>query len=340
VLVDGGGRVLTNHHVAGMALSIQVELQDGRRLPAALLATEPRADLCLLQLQAPVALPSLPWGDSEALRVGEPVWTVGHPMELPWTATSGMISALHRRGLIEGDAQDFIQFDAPVSPGASGGPLLNRQGQLVGLVSAIYEGDGSAPAEGISLAIPSRQLKAGLQALLEGRAAGQAALGLELDPSAPGLRLRALRPGGAAERAGLAPGDVLLRIDGEALATAEQLSAWLLPRYPGEEIELELLRAGRPERRRLSLEPRAPWAASGPAPLAWAGAEWAVEGEALRLMRVGPSLEGSGLRPGDLLLSVQGRPPDAAARATPGPRVLALERQGQVLQALVWVEAP
>ena len=169
VLIGADGLILTNHHVVAGASVLVVTLYDQRRLPARVVGSDPRTDVAIVQLLGeagpfPVARP----GDSDTLRVGEQVLAVGHPFDFQFTVTSGIVSALGRRNLVEQEIHDYIQTDASVNPGSSGGPLFNLDGELIGINTAIYSPSGEAGGgTGISFAIPSNMAMRVVRELME-----------------------------------------------------------------------------------------------------------------------------------------------------------------------------
>ncbi len=158
VIIDGKrGFVVTNFHVVRNARAVEVGLKDGRRLPAKPVALAPQLDIAVLQIDAR-DLPQLPLGDSSKLEVGDYVVAIGNPFGLGQTVTSGIVSAT-ARPLVANDQRRFIQTDAPINPGNSGGPLIDLQGNVVGINSALFSPDGGAGNVGIGFAIPSNVVK-------------------------------------------------------------------------------------------------------------------------------------------------------------------------------------
>ena len=155
ILMDAqGGHILTNHHVAGGATKVEVVLANGSRYAARLVGTDAKTDLAVIQIDAQEALPFVTFGDSDRMEVGQWVVAIGHPRGLDQTVTQGIISAKHRRGITDPNSyQDFLQTDAAINPGNSGGPLLNLQGEVIGVNAEIASQSGGF--EGIGFAIPS-----------------------------------------------------------------------------------------------------------------------------------------------------------------------------------------
>jgi serine protease Do len=177
VIVDSDGYIVTNYHVVEQAGSIRISLSDGRNLPARVVGFDPMTDLALLKVDAR-SLVAADWGDSDELEVGALVWAVGSPFGLQSTTTFGILSGKHRSGMAGEVYQDFLQTDAAVNPGNSGGPLVDVRGKIVGINTAIL---GEA-FQGVSFAIPSRVAKHVVERLkIEGRVA-RGWLGVELRP--------------------------------------------------------------------------------------------------------------------------------------------------------------
>jgi serine protease Do len=154
IIIDGQGHILTNHHVVGGASKIEITLSNGSKQSAKLVGSDPKTDLAVVKIATKERLPYLTFGDSDKVEVGEWVVAIGHPRGLDQTVTQGIISAKHRRGITDPSSyQDFLQTDAAINPGNSGGPLLNLQGEVIGVNTIIVSESGGF--EGIGLAIPS-----------------------------------------------------------------------------------------------------------------------------------------------------------------------------------------
>lgn len=154
VIIDKQGHILTNYHVAGGAAKIEVVLADGNKLPAKLVGGDPKTDLAVIKISDGGILPYVTFGDSDKVEVGEWVVAIGAPRALEKTVTKGIISATHRKGITNPkNYQDFIQTDAALNPGNSGGPLLNLYGEVIGVNTAIVTDSGGF--EGIGFTIPS-----------------------------------------------------------------------------------------------------------------------------------------------------------------------------------------
>lgn len=273
VIVDEEGLVVTNHHVIQGARTILVNTSDGMRYEASLVGSDPSTDLALLRIQADEPLPSLPYGDSDETRVGEWVLAVGNPLNLTSTVTAGIVSAKGRNiRLLEGDVannvfpvESFIQTDAAVNPGNSGGALVNTKGELIGINTAIASQTGSYA--GYSFAIPSSIVQKVVRDLREFGVVQRAFLGVQLDAVAQGLRIASVRIGGGAAKAGLREGDVIERINGHPVRTFPELQERLSRHRPGDRVTLAGVRDQKAYKRSVELgpfKPRQPMANGAP----------------------------------------------------------------------------
>ncbi len=262
VIIDDAGYILTNYHVIDGATEASVKLSDGRVIrDVHLVGTDPPTDLAVLKIDVS-GLVSAPWGDSDELQVGAPVLAVGNPFGLERTVTAGIISAKERRGVVgNGGYQDFIQTDAAVNPGNSGGPLVNMRGEVVGINTAIY---GRA-YQGISFAIPSRMARDVYEQLKStGKITQRGWLGVEMAPLTPelaekldlntlqGALVAAVIDGAPAEKAGIRPGDLIVRWNGEEVSEAGDLALAVARTKPGTKAEVTVLRDGK--QRKFSVE--------------------------------------------------------------------------------------
>jgi len=249
-IIHKSGYILTNNHVIEQAKAVEVHLLDQRKFPARVLGKDSRTDLALLKIDAPVDLPAIPLGDSDALEVGELVLAVGNPFGLGHTVTMGIVSRKGPGLRPSGPFDDFIQTDAAINPGNSGGPLVNGRGEAVGIVTAVI------PNRQVGFAIPINLAKTLLPELREkGKIAwgflgvGIQALSEELakafDLKEPkGALVNNVLPGFPAAAAGVKRGDVILRIDGQEIPDVRTLQR-IVSRTPvGRQVELRVLRAG------------------------------------------------------------------------------------------------
>ncbi|WP_437964921.1 Do family serine endopeptidase [Sorangium sp. So ce260] len=259
-IIDPSGYVVTNEHVIHEASGVRVRLADEREFEAEVVGRDPKLDLALLRLKGATGLPVAPLGNSEQLRVGEHVLAVGNPFGLGHTVTLGIVSA-KARAIGAGPYDDFIQTDASINPGNSGGPLFNWRGEVVGINTAIRAG-----ANGIGFAIPVDALKDVLPQLREKGFVERGKLGLLFQPVtrelAAALQLDAPRgalvaevePGGAASRAGIKPGDVIVDVNGVPIQHAEELRRNVARNAPGSEIEVTVVRAQKRHELRAKLD--------------------------------------------------------------------------------------
>lgn len=256
VIVDAArGYVLTNHHVIEKAVEIRVTLHDGRELIAELLGADPETDVAVLQIPGE-ELTAVPLADSNAVRVGDFVVAIGNPFGLSQTVTSGIVSALGRSGLgIEG-YENFIQTDASINPGNSGGPLVNLRGELVGINTAILAPSGDNV--GIGFAIPANMADAIKRQIVEHGGVQRGIFGVSVQSLTPdlaraldlasttrGATVTAVKPGSAAERAGLRPGDLIVRINDEVIRSATDLTTELALLRVGDRLNVGIIRDGR-----------------------------------------------------------------------------------------------
>jgi len=255
MLMDAQGHILTNHHVAGGATKIEVLLANGHTYPARLVGTDPKTDLAVIKIDAKEALPSVAFGDSDAVGVGEWVVAIGHPRGLDQTVTHGIISAKHRRGISDPSSyQDFLQTDAAINPGNSGGPLLNLRGEVIGVNAAIASQTGGF--EGIGFAIPSNMAVSVAKALVAHGKVERAWLGVSVQDVTPevaksagieerqGALIAEVVKGGPAEQAGLRQGDVVLAYGGKEVADASALRNAVAVTPVGHEVQVTVLRGG------------------------------------------------------------------------------------------------
>ena len=264
VIVDAeNGYIVTNHHVVDRADEVVVGLADGRRLPAEIIGTDPQVDLAVLQVEGE-ELAALEFANSSAVRVGDFVVAIGNPFGLESTVTSGIVSALGRTGLgIEG-FEAFIQTDASINLGNSGGALVDLTGKLVGINTAIVSpGRGSV---GIGFAIPSDLVKAIMMQLVEHGEVRRARMGLtvtELNPeeaavfeveAGKGVLVRQVEPGSIADVAGIEAGDVLIRIDNRDIRDGADYESATAVIMVGDTVHVRVVRDGDERTYRLEID--------------------------------------------------------------------------------------
>lgn len=253
VIIDAaGGIIVTNEHVVRGGSTYRVDLTDGRSFEANLLGADEATDIAVLSIQAP-RLSQVEVVDSDTLRTGDLVFAVGHPLGLDQTLTMGVISGLGRSGM--GDAiEDYIQTDAAVNSGNSGGPLLDSAGRLIGINTAILSGSAGGGNDGIAFAVPSRIMLAVAQQLRETGAVRRGRIGVTLGSLTPerarelgvaitrGAVIEDVTPGSPAERAGLARNDVIIRIQGRTVEGSGGVTSTVGIAAPGERLDIVYLR--------------------------------------------------------------------------------------------------
>ncbi len=255
VIVDAArGYILTNSHVVANPAEIQVTLKDRRNYPARLVGSDPATDIALVQIDAR-GLTALTFGDSDRLEVGDVVIAIGNPFGLGQTVTSGIVSALGRSGLGLEGYEDFIQTDASINPGNSGGALVNSKGELVGINTAIIGPTGGNV--GIGFAVPANMARAVMGQLAQHGEVRRGRLGVTIEDLTPALAgdmhlelpagavITHVEPGSAAARAGITPGDVIVRANDQPIQDAGDLRnlVGLLP--VGADLQIVLYRDGR-----------------------------------------------------------------------------------------------
>lgn len=264
-IINKDGTIVTNDHVVRNVSRLRVRLYDGRELPACVLGSDARTDIAVLKIDAKEPLAVLPLGDSDQARVGETVIAIGNPFGFNNSVTAGIISAKERvvdRSAINGPTNSetysfFIQTDASINLGNSGGPLIDSRGQVIGVSAAFWAGHPLQPAQGIGFAIPINMAKALLPRLRSTGSAPRAQLGVDAQPldaalavalglgSPRGALLASVEKGSAAEEGGLEPGDVILSWGAIPIATSEDLKINAQLSIPGSRVRCSIFREGR-----------------------------------------------------------------------------------------------
>ena len=231
-VVDPSGYIVTDDHVLENADAVTVTFRDGAQLRAKIIGRDPLTDLALLKIDAPHPLPYVRWGDSDAARVGDWVLAIGNPFGLDDTVSSGIISA-RGRDIHSGPYDDFLQIDASINRGNSGGPTFDLDGQVIGINSAIYSPNGGSV--GIGFAIPANLARPVVEQLRQHGKVERGWLGVQIQPvtadiaqgfglAKPGGALVVgISPGGPAAHAGFAEGDVILSVNGQDISTMRDL---------------------------------------------------------------------------------------------------------------------
>ena len=255
-IVDASGLIVTSHHVVKGADSVTVTLQDGRKLDARVVGVDPKTDLALLEVDADESLPVVEFGDSDRTRVGDWVVAVGNPFGLGGTVTAGIVSG-RGRDIGSGPYDDFLQIDAPINRGNSGGPLFDRGGRVVGVNTAIFSPTGGNV--GIGFAIPANVAESVVESLRTDGRVDRGWLGVQIQSiddtmaealgleDAKGALVASVMEDGPANAAGLLPGDVILSFNGQQLDTMKDLPRIVAEIDSGTEVEIEVWRNGRKE---------------------------------------------------------------------------------------------
>ncbi len=254
-IIRPDGYIVTNHHVVRDATKITVMLNDGREFPAVVKGSDPRTDLALIKVDA-TDLPILKFGNSDALRVGELVIAIGNPFGLEASLTTGVVSAKGRQDLGIASFEDFIQTDAAINPGNSGGPLLNPQGEVVGVNTAIMSRSGGYM--GIGLSIPSNMAQNVINQIIEGGVVRRAYLGVMMQPvdkdlvealgmdKQEGILVSEVIKDSPAAKAGIQQGDILVGYNNKPIKSMTKFRNDIALMSPSTEITLNVIRNNKP----------------------------------------------------------------------------------------------
>ena len=263
VIVRSDGYILTNHHVVDGAQEIRIEFTDRRGFIAKLIGSDPPSDLAVLKIEAK-DLTALSLGNSDEVRVGDVVLAVGNPLGIGQTVTAGIVSAKGRStGLSDGSFEDFLQTDAPINQGNSGGALINTNGLLIGINSQIVSPSGGNI--GIGFAIPSNMARVVMEQLIDSGKVERGQLGIGIQPITPeiaaklklsearGVLVDNVASDSAAAQARIRPGDVIVAFNGQPVSDGNTLRNRVAATRPGTEVELTVLRDGAEQKLRVTL---------------------------------------------------------------------------------------
>jgi serine protease Do len=252
-IINANGTIVTNNHVVKGARTLSVTLDDGTVLPAKVIGTDPRTDIAVLKVDAGHPLPFIQLGDSRDVKPGEWVVAMGNPFGLGGTVTAGIVSAVSR-DIGAGPYDQFIQIDAPINQGNSGGPLFTQDGKVIGMNTAILSPTGGSV--GIGFAIPSDMIRTVTAQLEKGGKVVRGYVGVEAQQITPttaqamhlkvneGALLAGVQSDSPAEKAGLQPGDVIQAVNGTKIANPRELAVDIAGIQPGDEAHLSVLRDG------------------------------------------------------------------------------------------------
>ena len=254
VIVSKDGYIITNNHVVEQSEDIRVTLFDKRSFRGTIVGADPKTDIAVVKISAD-NLPTVPWGDSDKLQVGEFVLAIGNPFGLSHTVTMGIISAVGRANVGIADYEDFIQTDAAINPGNSGGPLVDVKGELIGINTAIFSRSGGY--QGIGFAVPSNMARLVMDQLMKEGKIVRGWLGVTIQDITPelsqkfglkdskGALVGDISKGSPAEKAGMMRGDVILEFNGKEVRSVGSLRNMVSQSKVGTQVKLKILRGGK-----------------------------------------------------------------------------------------------
>ena len=252
LIVDKKGYIVTNNHVVGEATQVEVRLSDKRHFTGTVIGKDPDTDIAVIKIDAKKDLPYVPMGDSSKVRVGQWVIAVGNPFGLDRTVTVGVVSATGRENVNLSRYENFIQTDASINPGNSGGPLFNIKGEVIGINTAIIN-----YAQGIGFAIPSNMVKHVVDQLISKGRVVRGWLGVGIQPvtadlaskfnvkEGQGVLINEVFEGDPAAKAGVRPGDIIIKLNDEVIDTPQSLSRFIASLDPGKDAKLVIMRDGK-----------------------------------------------------------------------------------------------
>jgi serine protease Do len=344
VVIDSKGYILTNNHVVEDADEVKVAFADGKTVPGKVIGTDPKSDLAVVKVDG-VAVKAAKFGDSEKLQVGEWTIAIGNPFGLDHTVTVGVLSAKGRSGFGKTQYEDFLQTDASINPGNSGGPLVNLDGEIIG-INTMIAGMGT----GIGFAVPSSMAKPVVEQLINGGKVRRPYIGIMMQDLAPemakalgdkaperGAIVGQVQPGSPADRAGVKAGDVIVKVDGASVDGSRAVQRTILTKQIGQKVELAVWRDGH-EQKLATTTAELP---GEPGETRRAAAEGAqrgrlglglqnltpqisqqlelprgMRGAVIANVRPGSPADEAGVREGDVLVEVDRRPVTSAEDAT------------------------
>ncbi|HEY5891803.1 MAG TPA: trypsin-like peptidase domain-containing protein [Chthoniobacterales bacterium] len=241
-IISKEGHVVTNNHVIDAMDAIRVQLADGRAAPATVIGADPQTDLALLKIDLPNLEP-LSIGDSEAVEVGQIVFAIGNPYGLQESVSQGIISAKGRTAVSDSQVE-FLQTDAAVNRGNSGGPLVNIRGEVIGVNSTIFSESGGN--QGIAFAIPSNTVKSVVESMIQkGRVIrGYLGISMSTSPGTDGIAVESVVEGSPADRAGIVPGDLIVKVAGKQIKNPGELRNRVASIAVDSDVEIVIKRAG------------------------------------------------------------------------------------------------
>jgi serine protease Do len=353
-IVDKEGYIMTNNHVIEGASEIRVRLSTEKEFEAEVVGRDPKTDLALIKIKSWNNLPVVELGDSEKVEIGEWVMAIGNPFGLSQTVTVGIVSA-KGRVIGSGPYDDFIQTDASINPGNSGGPLFNLQGEVVGINTAIV-----ATGQGIGFAIPINTAKEVVAQLKKKGKVTRGGIGVFVQKMTPdlaksfgldennGALVADVIPGGAADAGGVKRGDVIIRFDGKEIHEMNELPRIVAATPVGKEVEIDVLREGKPLKLRLKvgeLKDEAVPAAIEKAKLDLGMSVQEITPEIARQLRLedsqgvvvsqvesGSAADEAGIQRGDVIREVNGQ---AIGKVNDYQNVLAKAKKGEIVRLLV-----
>lgn len=256
VIVSENGYILTNNHVISQADEIRVQLDSDKIYEATLVGTDPQTDIAVIKIEADEALPSITLADSDKIEIGDVVFAIGNPLGVGKTVTMGIVSATKRQqmGVIEGGFENFIQTDAPINSGNSGGALIDAKGRLIGINTLIQTDGASRGNIGIGFAVPVNLAYSVMTDLIEDGSVSRGFLGIGIESldddkaeffgidSLKGALVNEVSSGSPASRAGFEVGDVVVKVDGVEVDSHTDLRVKIAARKPGDSVAIEVIR--------------------------------------------------------------------------------------------------